>query len=317
MYPRVVEIANDNRYLSLYRGFMKISSDGREIGRVPIADIGTLVLNAHGLSYSQDLLVALANAKIPAVVCGKNKAPIAWLWPNDANHIQASRMDAQLAVSEPAKKRIWQAIIKKKIEFQADLLRHLQLPNEPLSVLVNKVRSGDPGNIEAQAARRYWKLLFGQSFRRDREANGINALLNYGYTIVRSAFARSIMSAGLHPTPSINHKNRYNAFRLVDDLMEPYRVLVDWRVHYYNSNGLDELTPETKKFLVDVLYQPVATPDGNMPMLNSTYRVATSLARVFSGGSEKLWLPEALVFDDEQIYEDTEWLSVDVDSIDV
>ena len=317
MYSRVVEIASSNRYMSLHRGFMKIAEDGVEKGRVAISDIGVLILNAHGLTYSQDLLVALAEASIPVVICGSNRSPVAWLWPNETNHLQARRIDAQLACSEPTRKRLWQAVVKQKIEFQADLLDELFGQGASLRALVPKVRSGDSGNIEAQAARRYWRILFGHDFRRDRTAQGANSLLNYGYTIVRSAVARAVMAAGLHPTISINHKNQYNSFRLVDDLMEPFRPLVDWRVHQCVQRGNKVLTPETKEFLVNVLYLAVKTPSGKTPVLNSCYRMAASLAKVFTGEIEQLWLPVDLLFSATIEEDNAEWISIDVDTVNV
>ena len=317
MYSRVVEIASSNLYLSLHRGSMRITENGSEKGRVAISDIGVLVLNAHGLSYSQSLLVALAKAAIPVVVCGSNRSPVAWLWPSEANHLQARRMDAQLACSAPTKKRLWQTIVKLKIEFQADLIEKLGGESAPLRALVPKVRSGDPANIEAQAARRYWQLLFGADFRRDKSSQGTNSLLNYGYTVIRAALARAVMAAGLHPTISLNHKNQYNSFRLVDDLMEPYRPLLDWRVYQCLQCSDIELTSETREFLVNSLYLTVKTPSGNTPMLNSCYRMATSLAKVFTGENEKLWLPVDLFFSRASEDKDAEWISINVDTFDV
>jgi len=317
MQPRVVEIASSNRYLSLYRGFLKVSKGSEELGRVAISDIGVLVINAHGISYSNDLMVSLAKYNIPVILCGRNHMPVSWLWPTDAHHLQAQRMDAQLSASLPTKKRMWQMVVRKKIAFQADLLDELNLSSAPVRSLIRKVKSGDPENIEAQAARHYWRLLFGKSFRRDRAATGTNAYLNYGYTILRSAVVRGILAAGLHPTIAINHTNKYNAHRLADDLMEVFRVIVDWRVYRAMNAHSEELTAQNKEYLVDALYHPVLVKGAMTSMANSSQRLATSLAQVYTGHRDKIVLPDKIIFRDETIDSDVEWVSFDVASADV
>ena len=259
----------------------------------------------------------MAQNNIPVVICGSNKLPVCWFWPGDTNSIQAQRIDAQIASSLPTQKRLWQSVIKSKLRLNAQVLQEFGLPHAPVSSLISQVRSGDSHNIEALAASRYWHILFGSEFRRDRSADGINALLNYGYTIVRSAMARAVFAAGLHPTVSINHRNKYNAFRLVDDLIEPYRPVVDWRVRQCASKGQETLDPATKEYLVNVLYQPLHEVRGTTPLLNSCYRLATSLAKVFTNERHQLLLPENIIFSEETPDDQTEWLSVDVDPTDV
>jgi CRISPR-associated endonuclease cas1, NMENI subtype len=160
-----------------------------------------------------------------------------------------------------------------------------------LNALVRKVRSGDPDNIEAQGARRYWGLLFGDGFKRDQKADGVNALLNYGYTILRATTARAVIAAGLHPSIGLHHSNDANAMRLVDDLMEPFRPMVDLKVRGLIRQGLFEVTPETKKALALVMCADMQTSAGATPIMVCTQRLAVSLAQVFLGERQELDLP--------------------------
>ncbi|MBY0409354.1 MAG: type II CRISPR-associated endonuclease Cas1, partial [Burkholderiaceae bacterium] len=161
----------------------------------------------------------------------------------------------------------------------------------PLQALVGKVKSGDPENIEAQGARRYWGLLFGSDFRRDQDGDGLNALLNYGYTILRSATARAVVAAGLHPSIGLHHSNDANAMRLVDDLMEPFRPVVDLKAWQLQKAGESHVTPDTKRALVRVLYDDMQTAAGVTPVMVCMQRLATSLAQVYLGERAKLDLP--------------------------
>ena len=161
----------------------------------------------------------------------------------DGNFQQAKRFDAQVAASLPLTKRLWAEIVKSKLQQQAAALEATGAPAIPLSALVKKVRSGDPDNYEAQGARRYWGLLFGDDFRRDQQTGGINSMLNYGYTVLRATTARAVVAAGLHPTLGLHHSNEGNAMRLVDDLMEPFRPVIDLKVWQLNRQGETFITP--------------------------------------------------------------------------
>src|SRR5690606_25352976 len=185
MIGRVVEIAEDGRHLSLHRGFLVVEAGGAELGRVPLDDIAVVVANAHGITYSNNLLIALAERGASVVLCGANHHPAAWLWPFEGHHAQTARMIAQLGARRPLAKRLWQIVVQAKIGQQRAVLQALGRPAGGFLLLARQVRSGDPENIEARAARRYWRLLFGDDFRRDRAEPGVNALLNYGYTVLR------------------------------------------------------------------------------------------------------------------------------------
>ncbi len=270
MKHRVIEVCSDNRYLNLHRGFLRVTCLGDEIGRVALDDIGALILNGYGLSYSNDLIVELAERNIPVVVCGSNHYPVSWLWPIDGHSLQAKRMDQQIASSAPKSKQLWKQLVVCKVQNQAYVLDQIGEPSTNLKRLSENVRSGDPSNIEAQAARKYWRLLFGPDFRRDRNEAGINSMLNYGYTIMRSAVARAVMSAGLHPTVPIHHKNKYNPFRLVDDLIEPFRPLVDWLVYDLYREGCHEIDTEVKSRLAQIVLMQSLTKEGRESVRRQT-----------------------------------------------
>ena len=291
MIGRIVEVAQDHRHLSLHRGFLLVSEREAEIGRVPIDDIAAVIGNAHGLTYSNNLLVALAERNAPLVLCGANHNVVGVLLSIDGNWQQARRLDAQIAAKQPLRKRLWAGIVRAKLRQQAAVLDAAGAPSMPLTYLASKVRSGDPDNKEAQGARRYWPLLFGSDFRRDAGAGGTNTLLNYGYTVLRSATARAVVAAGLHPTLGLHHQNEANAMRLVDDLLEPFRPLVDYRVWHLVQEGRLAVDATAKAALVHLLYQRIGTPEGFTPVASCVERLAVSLAQVFVGERSALELP--------------------------
>ena len=253
MIGRIVEVADDKRHLFLSRGFLVVQDtegERKELGQVPLDDIAAVIANAHGLSYTNNLLVALAERCAPFVLCAANHNAVGMLLPIDGNYQQAKRFDAQLAAGQPLKKRLWAEIVKSKLQQQAAALEAAGAPFIPLSALVRKVRSGDPDNFEAQGARRYWGLLFGDDFRRDQKSAGLNSMLNYGYTVLRAATARAVVAAGLHPTIGLHHSNEGNAMRLVDDLVEPFRPMIDLKVWQLHKQGEGQVTPESKRALV-------------------------------------------------------------------
>jgi len=294
MIGRIVEVADDRRHLFVNRGFMVVkdtAGEGKELGQVPLDDIGAVIGNAHGLSYTNNLLVCLAERGAPFVLCGSNHNAVGMLLPIDGNYEQAKRMEAQIAASLPTHKRMWAAVVRSKLEQQAAALVAAGSPGAPLTALVGKVRSGDPDNIEAQGARRYWGLLFGESFRRDQGGGGLNAMLNYGYTVLRACMARAVIAAGLHPSIGLHHSNDSNAMRLVDDLMEPFRPVVDLKVWQLSRNNEREVTPESKRAIVRTLYDDMQTAIGATPVTVCMQRLAVSLAQVYLGEREKLDLP--------------------------
>lgn len=288
---RIVEIASDNRHLAAYRGFMTVSEGKQELGRIPLDDISAVIANAHGLTYSNNLLTALAQRGAPFVICGPNHSPAAFMWAVDGHHMQSARIDAQLNATQPKAKQLWKQIIQGKILGQAAVLEALDKPHAPVKAMADKVRSGDPDNIEGQAARRYWGILFGSTFRRNRALEGANALLNYGYTIIRASVARAVLAAGLHPGIGIHHRNAYNAMRLVDDMIEPYRPYTDFVVWHLLQEGCEEVTPDAKKLLASMAEMAIPMSDGIYPMRRAIQKTVQSLARVYEERDKKLELP--------------------------
>ena len=243
------------------------------------------------MSYTNNLLVELAQRGAPFVLCAANHSPVGMLLPVDGNFEQSRRIDAQLAAKRPVHKQMWAAIVRSKLEQQAAVLEAIGAPPAPLLSLARKVKSGDAGNLEAQGARRYWGLLFGEEFRRDQGAGGVNSLLNYGYTILRSATARAVIGAGLHPSIGLFHSNAGNPMRLVDDLIEPFRPVIDIKVWLLCMQGEKEVKPETKRALVQTLYDDMLTDVGATPVSVCMQRAAVSLAQVYLGERSRLDLP--------------------------
>jgi CRISPR-associated protein Cas1 len=291
MVGQVVEIATDGRHLSLDRGFLTISERGDEVGRVPLDQLAAVVANAHGLTYSNNILVALAQRGVPVILCGANHVPAALVWPVDGHHAQSGRMIDQAAAALPLKKRLWGQIVRAKILAQGAALASVGAPHTGFLLLSRKVRPGDPENVEAEAARRYWPLLLGKEFRRDQDGAGANAMLNYGYAILRGGVARAVMAAGLHPGFGLMHSNRANPMLLVDDLMEPFRPIVDREVWQLLKSGAVEINRDTKSALARIMVIDLATGHGASPLMNCAERLVQSLARIFSGDGEILDLP--------------------------
>ena len=291
MIGRVVEIAEDGRHLAKSRGFLTVSAAGTEIGRVPLDDVVAVVASAHGITYSNNLLVALAERCAPLVISSRNFRPAAFLWTVDGNYEQAGRMADQATAPKPLRKRLWTQLVRAKIESQRVTLEAVGAPYEGFRLLTRKVRSGDPDNVEAQAARRYWPLLFGDDFRRDRMAGGANAMLNYVYTVLRAGTARAIMAAGLHPSFGLAHRQRGNSFALADDLMEPFQPLADLLVHTLTTNGYQEVNPETKPKLASILITDMSTSEGMSPVGICLEHLAFSLVQCVAGKARTLNLP--------------------------
>lgn len=295
MIGRIVEVAENQRHLFVSRGFMVVKDtegEGKELARIPLDDIGALIANAHGLSYTNNLLVALAERGTPLVLCAANHIAVGMLLPIDSHFELARRIDAQIEAGQPLRKRLWACLVKAKLTQQGAVLRLMGQPDVPLTALVAKVRSGDPSNIEAQGAKRYWSLLMGPGFRRDRNQDGVNALLNYGYTVLRAATARAVLAAGLHPAIGLHHSNDANAMRLVDDLMEPFRPMIDLEVVALQAQGELAVSPKTKRALALVLFKDMQTEAGRTPVTVCLQKLASSLAQVLLKQRDALELPQ-------------------------
>lgn len=288
---RVVEIAEDGRYLAKVRGFLSVNASGAEVGRVALDDISAVIASSPATTVSCALLSELASRGIPFVLCGRNFAPAALLWPVAGHHAQQRRMEAQIDATRPLAKRLWALVVAAKVRRQGLTLARAGKPAGAFERLARLVKSGDPDNIEAQAARRYWPLLMGKGFQRDPGAEGINSLLNYGYAVLRGAAARAIVAAGLHPGIGLFHRNPYDAMPLADDLMEPFRPVVDLEVFGMVSEGTGDVTVEAKRRLAGLLWRDEASVAGTSPLSTCVNRLAASLAESFLTGEPALEFP--------------------------
>lgn len=286
---RIVDIATDGRHLSLYRGFLLVEEQREEVGRIALDDIHAVIVHAHGTTWSANLVAALAERGAPVVFCGSNHSPVAVTLPIEGHHAQNARFRAQWDASKPLCKQLWRRIVTAKIAMQGSLLAARGIAGaDAFPMIARRVKSGDSDNLEAQVARRYWPMLMGAEFRRDRNSPGANALLNYGYAVIRATVARAVIAAGLHPTIGINHANRGNAFVLADDLVEPFRPLVDALVVAMTAQGLDTLDPKRKRQFARLIAFDLRIGGEASPMSIAAVRLAQSLARAFETGRPSL-----------------------------
>lgn len=263
----------------------------------PIEDIGVVVLDHKQITITSGVLEALLENNCAVITCDCKSMPVGLMLPLCGNTTQNERFRDQLDASLPLKKQLWQQTIKMKIENQATVLsksRNCEIKN--MRVWANDVRSGDPDNLEARAAAYYWKNLFPkiEGFTRDREGIPPNNLLNYGYAILRAVVARGLVSSGLLPTLGIHHHNRYNAYCLADDIMEPYRPYVDELiVSIINSNcDIADLSKEIKAKLLTIPTLEVSVNGKRSPLMVAVSQTTASLYKCFSGELRHIAYPE-------------------------
>ena len=262
------------------------------VAQVPLDDILSIIITGRGATHTSSLFSRLATNKIPFIICDKNYKPIAWVLGIEGNSFQCGRMLSQIAAKKPLVKNAWRDIIVSKILNQATVLDLCNNNGDVLRALSKKVRSGDTSNVEAQAAMYYWRKLFDKNFQRDNALDGINAMLNYGYAIIRSCVARSIVASGLHPTIGLHHRNPTNSLCLVDDLMEPFRPIVDLSVYSLVKEGLIEVNTIVKRRLADLSASDTESEIGTSPLFTATNRLSISLAKLFEGTINKIELPD-------------------------
>jgi CRISPR-associated protein Cas1 len=288
---QIIDIATDGRHLSRDRGFLKVSVDGVEVGRTPLDRITAVIVHGHGTSWSMSLLVDLGARGTPVVLCAANHAPISVLMPLEGHHAQGARLRAQWTARAPLLKQAWKQIVSAKVAMQATALKAIGAAPAPLHMMRRRITSGDTGNVEAQAARYYWPLMMGDAFRRDPNGVKENALLNYGYTVMRATAARAVVAAGLHPTIGLFHSNRSNAFALADDLMEPFRPLVDCAVRSIVRDRGPEVDTDAKQALAHLIATDLPLGEGVSPVSVALSKLATSLGQSFEAGQLNLALP--------------------------
>lgn len=279
--------------LSLRNGQMIINT--REMPdmqqSVPIEDIGFVVLEHQQTAVSLPLLNALSDNNVAVIFCGDDRMPNAMLMNLDSNTTQGECYRAQIEASEPLKKGLWRQVVEAKIRNQAALLDKLGKEGDKLKPYYMNVKSGDTDNREGIAAKIYWTELFGEKFIRSREGFAPNNLLNYGYTILRAAVARALMGSGLFPALGIFHRNRYNAFPLADDIMEPYRPYVDEIVFDMHANGINKLDKAAKSRLLKILYTDTVFDRTTRPLDIGLTVTSASLSKCFQGIQKRLAYP--------------------------
>lgn len=293
MIKRTLEISQEAAHLAVRDEQLLIQRNGETIGRAPCEDLGMVVVDHPQTTYTHAALAKLASNGAVLVVCGQNHLPAAMLLPL-SNHSQVVwRLADQMAAPQPLRKQLWRQLVVAKVRRQARNLSADLPAHKKLLALAAEVRSGDPANIEAQAAKLYWSnWLDGRPFRRDPERHDLNRFLNYGYAVARAGLARAIVSAGLHPSVGIHHHNRSNAFCLADDLIEPFRPAVERRVLEMWRRGYDDLTQEAKAQLLELLASPFRLADQSGPWMVMAHRLVGSLVRCLTGEAKRLEIPE-------------------------
>jgi CRISPR-associated protein Cas1 len=308
MIRKTVEFSTPGTRLSIAHRQLVVERPDMPKATLPIEDLGVVIIDDVRATYTQAVFLELLSAGATVMVTGRDHLPAGMMLPLDAHHVQTERHRAQVDVALPAKKRIWQTLVSTKISQQGAVLFHFTGHDGGLSPLAKRVRSGDPDNLEAQAAQRYWPSLFGKEFRRERGAEGINALLNYGYAVMRAAVARAVVASGLIPSLGVFHKNRSNPFCLADDLLEPYRPYVDWRVRLL-MNEVDNEPPDlndrpVRAALLSLFNETVLVGGRRNPMLLAIQASAASLGRALTENEKTLALPEGLPLDPDLLDSD-------------
>ncbi len=298
MIKRCVEISEGPAHLSLRDNQLVLTREDEELRRVPIEDLGVLVVDHPASRYTHGALTAMMANNVAVVLCAANHNPVGMLLPLEGHSLQAEALAAQAAAGDAVKKRLWKEIVRAKVIGQAVLLERRGQEAGAFRQLAARVKSGDPENIEARAAQRYWRLLLGGDFRRGRAGPPPNNLLNYGYMVLRAATARAVCGAGLSPSLGLHHRNKYNAFVLADDLMEPMRPCVDRVVAELWDKGEGLISPETRAALLGVLAQPVDWKGVHSPLFVALQRYAASVREVLVGKLARPHIPTILAAED-------------------
>jgi len=292
MIKRIIEISNPSS-LCLKHKQLLIEQSHEQVAQIPIEDIGALILEHGAISLTQPLIIECQKNNVAIIFCDEKHLPYSTILPiADGNTLHQKILKTQINITEPIRKRLWKQIIIQKINNQAGTLKRFNKPHARLDKLAAEVKSGDSTNCEGLAAQYYWKTLFGVSFIRDQNADGINAILNYGYSIIRAMIARNICAAGLHPAIGLFHHNQYNALCLADDLMEPLRPWVD-QIAYklYQVNPNIKISKNSKTPFLSLISNTVHYKNKQMPMMVSVHYLMANLKRNFSKETAKLTYP--------------------------
>lgn len=270
--------------------------DASGMNTIPIEDIGIVMIDHQQITITHALISALIENNVALIHCDDTHHPSGLLMPLDGNTIQTEKFKAQIDASLPLKKNLWQQTVNAKILNQASVLKSLDKPIDNLVYWAKEVKSGDAENHEARAAAYYWQNVFPAelNFRRFRTGEAPNNLLNYGYALLRAMVARSLVASGLLPTLGIFHRNKYNAYCLADDIMEPYRPFVDRIVLTIIQNGEDftTLNPSIKSQLLKIATVDVLFDKERSPLMVGLQKTTSSLAKCFEGKIKKIAYPQ-------------------------
>lgn len=265
---------------------------------IPVEDIGVMIIDNGQVTFTQGLMAALLENNTAVIICNDAHHPNGLLLPLSGNTLQSERFKLQIEASEPLKKQLWQQTITGKINNQAALLKKEEKDINKMIYFARNVKSGDPDNVEGRASYFYWQNLFAESinFSRKREGDPPNNLLNYGYAILRAITARNLVASGLLPTFGIHHRNRYNAYCLADDIMEPYRPFVDETVLQIvkSVNDYNELTTGIKKMLLGIATVDVQFDNERSPLMVGMQRTTASLVQCYEGKARKIIYPSMI-----------------------
>lgn len=295
--PLHLSISNEQLVLSVphSKGIDKLIGN-----TVPLEDIGILILDHHQISLSHAVLQKAAFYNIAFIVCNESHHPVSLQLPLDTNTLQSERFKYQIDASKPLKKQLWQQTVKTKIRNQAFVLYKHGFDNASMLQWANEVNSGDTLNLEGRAAAFYWKSLSPllapnqKLFIRDREGAYPNNFLNYAYTLIRATIARGLVASGLLPTLGIQHKNKYNAYCLADDIMEPYRAYADDFVFNLVKNKPTEqdLTKEIKSQLLTLPAIEIVIDNQRSPLMVGVQKTTSSLVKCYMGERKSILYPE-------------------------
>ena len=300
MIRRIMDVSTDGLFLNQNRGFLVVSKGSEELSAVPLDDIAVLVLSAKGVSITKEAIMALIERGSPIVLCGKKYSPESIIIPLFGNYEFTGRLQTQLSASLPLKKQLWKRIVQEKIMNQAAVLNAIgyQEVSMVLKVIAKEVGSGDVSNREGYAAREYWSVIFGEDFCRNLDAEeGINVLLNYGYAVLRGMTARAVCAAGLHPSIGLHHKNQKNNYCLVDDMMEPFRAVVDTMVFEFLAEYPEVADlKEWKRYVISKLPDiDVLTTKGKTPLIKALEYYSFSLYESFLAKENLLCIPKLVI----------------------
>jgi CRISPR-associated protein Cas1 len=281
-------------YLSKKDNQLDINLQDKKSKHIPIEDIGIVILDNPQITITNALLRSLVENNVAVLTNDEQHLPLGLLLPLASHSTYTEKLKHQVNASLPLKKNLWQQTIKKKIQNQAAVLVKLGITTTKMDYWASQVKSGDPDNYEARAAAYYWKTIFHTNFKRGRFGEPPNNILNYGYAILRAIVARSLVASGLLPAFGIFHRNKYNAFCLADDIMEPYRPYVDLIVlnimDMESFNG--ELTLETKKMLLNIPITDIFINGFNSPLMVGVQQTTASLMQCFEGTVKKITYPD-------------------------